>query len=65
MAGDNAPNHLLCFDEVRKLPTAAVGSVCRGTRAVPVEEIGGSVGRCSEFDREHLRERLRKRDGHS
>jgi hypothetical protein len=51
---DNAPNRLLCFDEVREFPTAAVGSVYRGTRAVPVEEIGGSVGRCSEFDRDFM-----------
>jgi hypothetical protein len=51
---DNAPNRLLCFDEVRAFPTAAVGSVYRDTREVPVEEIGGSVGRCSEFDRDFL-----------
>jgi hypothetical protein len=42
---------LLCFDEFRKLPGTAVGQVYRGMRTVPVGRIGGSVGRCSEFDR--------------
>jgi hypothetical protein len=46
---DDAPNRLICFDDVRKL-SGAVGKVHRGTRTVPVSQIGGSVGRCSEFD---------------
>ena len=46
---DAASNKLLCFDEVRKIPGASA-PVCRGIRAVPVAQIGGSVGRCSEFD---------------
>src|SRR5918998_1404964 len=46
---DDAPNRLICFDDVRKL-SGAVGKVHRGTRTVPVRQIGGSVGRCSEFD---------------
>src|SRR5215216_3441185 len=41
---------LLCFDDLRKVPWAA-GRIHRGTRTVPVGQIGGSVGRCSEFDR--------------
>ncbi len=45
---------LLCFDEFRKLPGTAVGQVYRGMRTVPVGRIGGSVGRCSEFDRGFL-----------
>ncbi len=40
---------LLCFDEVRKIPGASA-RVYRGPRTVPVGQIGGSVGRCSEFD---------------
>ncbi len=48
---DGASNRLLCFDDLRKIRGAAMGRVYRGTRAVPVELIGGSVGRCSEFDR--------------
>ena len=45
----DAPNRLICFDDVRKL-SGAVGKVHRGTRTVPLDQIGGSVGRCSEFD---------------
>src|SRR3712207_3926575 len=48
---DDASNRLLCFDDVRRIPRAAVGRVYRGTTTVPVEQIGGSLGRCSEFDR--------------
>ena len=40
---------LLCFDDLRKVPGAA-GRVYRGMRTVPVAQIEGSVGRCSEFD---------------
>jgi hypothetical protein len=47
---DAASNRLRCFDEVSKNHGAAVGRVYRGLRTVPVAQIGGSVGRCSEFD---------------
>jgi hypothetical protein len=50
LRGDNASNRPLCFDDLIKIP-GAVGSIYRGTRTVPVAQIGGSVGRCSEFDR--------------
>ena len=50
---NGAPNRLLCFDEIRSL-SRAVGRVYRGTRTVPVAQIGGSVGRCSEFDRDFM-----------
>ena len=40
---------LLCFDALGKIPGASA-RVYRGTRTVPVSQIGGSVGRCSEFD---------------
>src|SRR5918912_224141 len=40
---------LLCFDDLRKIPGASA-RVYRGARTVPVSQIGGSVGRCSEFD---------------
>jgi hypothetical protein len=47
---DAASNRVLCFDDLRKSP-GAVGRIHRGLRTVPVAQIGGSVGRCSEFDR--------------
>jgi hypothetical protein len=50
---DAASNRLLCFDEVRKVP-GALGRIHRGMRTVPVGQIGGSVGRCSDFDRDFL-----------
>src|SRR5918993_318231 len=40
---------LLCFDDLRKIPGASA-RVYRGMRTVLVSQIGGSVGRCSEFD---------------
>ena len=47
---DNAAKWLLLyFDDLRKIPGASA-RVYRGTRTVPVSQIGGSVGRCSEFD---------------
>ena len=50
---DAARDGLLCFDDVRKIP-GAVGRICRGMRTVPVSQIGGSVGRCLQFDRDFL-----------
>jgi hypothetical protein len=50
---DSASNRLLCFDDLRKIP-GAVGRIHRGMRTVPVAQIGGSVGRCSEFDRDFM-----------
>jgi hypothetical protein len=50
---DNASNRLLCFDEVRRMPGTSA-RVYRGTITVPVAQIGGSVGRCSEFDRDFM-----------
>ena len=51
---DGASDSLLpCFDQVRRL-SGAVGKIYRGTRTVPVAQIGGSVGRWSEFDRDFL-----------
>jgi hypothetical protein len=49
----NAWHRLFCFDDVGKVP-GAVGRIHRGKRTVPVVQIGGSVGRCSEFDRDFL-----------
>ena len=46
---NNAWEGLLCFDDLKKLP-GAVGRVYRGIRTVSVQQIGGSVGRCAEFD---------------
>ena len=50
---DAASNRLRCFDEVRKIPGASA-RVYRGMRTVPLGQIGGSVGRCSEFDRDFM-----------
>jgi hypothetical protein len=50
---DPASGRLLCFDEVRQ-KLGAVGRVRLGRRVVRVEQITGSVGRCSEFDRAFL-----------
>jgi hypothetical protein len=59
---DAASDGLLCFDDVRKIP-GAVGRIHRGLRTVPVGQIGGSVGRCSEFDRDFMpaRESVKER----
>ncbi len=51
---DGASGGLLCFDDLRKFPGAAMGRINRGMRTVPVAQIGGSVGRCSEFDRDFM-----------
>jgi len=40
---------LLCFDDLKMIPGTS-GRIDRGSRTVPVAQIGGSVGRCSEFD---------------
>jgi hypothetical protein len=48
-----ASDGLLCFDDVRDIPGAG-GRIHRGLRTVPVGQIGGSVGRCSEFDRDFM-----------
>jgi hypothetical protein len=48
---DSVSDGLLCFDDLRRMP-GAIGRIDRGTRTVPVSKIGGSVGRCSEFDRD-------------
>jgi len=45
-----ASGRVLCFDDLRKIRGAAVGGIHRGMRTVPVEQIKGSIGRCSEFD---------------
>ena len=50
---DSASDGLLCFDDVRKIPGASA-RVYRGRRRVPVGQIGGSIGRCSEFDRDFM-----------
>src|SRR5215207_6127522 len=44
---------LLCFDDLRNFP-GALWRIYRGIRTVPVAQIGGSVGRCSEFDRDFM-----------
>src|ERR687893_2240681 len=53
LRGGAAPCGLLCFDDVRKI-RGAIGRIDRGTRTVLVSQIGGSVGRCSEFDRDFM-----------
>jgi hypothetical protein len=50
---DNASNRLFCFDDLGKI-AGAMGRIHRGMRTVPVAQIIGSVGRCSEFDRDFM-----------
>ena len=50
---DGASDGLLYFDDLRKVPETVV-RVYRGMRTVPVGQIGGSVGWCSEFDSDFL-----------
>jgi hypothetical protein len=45
---------LLCFDDLKMIPGAAMGRIDRGMRTVSVAQIRGSVGRCSEFDGEFM-----------
>jgi hypothetical protein len=40
---------LLCFDDLKMIPGTS-RRIDRGMRTVPVAQIGGSVGRCSDFD---------------
>ena len=53
LRSDSTSDGLLCFDNLRKIP-GAVGRIYRGMRTVPVGQIGGSVDRCSEFDRDFM-----------
>jgi hypothetical protein len=50
---DDAAEGLLCFDVLGKVP-GAPARVHRGMRTVLVSQIGGSVGRCSEFDSDFM-----------
>jgi hypothetical protein len=49
LQSDNTSDGLLCFDDLRKIPGASA-RVYRGMRTVLVRQIGGSAGRCSEFE---------------
>ena len=44
---------MISLDNLRKIP-GAVGRIHRGRRTVSVAQTGGSVGRCSEFDRDFM-----------
>jgi hypothetical protein len=59
---DAASDGLLCFDDVGKLPGASV-CVNRGMRTVPVAQIGRSVGRCTEFDRDFMPTKASSEEG--
>jgi hypothetical protein len=50
---DYASDGLLCFDEIGKIP-GAFARLYRGMRTVPLSQIGGSVGRCTEFDSDFM-----------
>jgi hypothetical protein len=54
---DGTSGGLLCFDDLRKGP-GAMGRIYRGLRTVPVAQIGRSVGKCSEFDRDFMPAKL-------
>ena len=49
----NAAEGLLCFGDLGKV-FGTPARVYRGTRTVLVSQIGGSVGRCSEFDSDFM-----------
>ena len=53
LRSDNASHGVLCFDEIGKFP-GAFARLYKGMRTVPVSQIGGSVGRCSEFDSDFM-----------
>jgi hypothetical protein len=50
---DAASNRLPCFDDLREI-LGAIGRIHRGLKTVSVAQIEGSVGRCSEFDRDFM-----------
>ena len=50
---DASSDGLLCFEGFGEVPGASA-RVYRGRRKVPVAQIGGSVGRCSELDRDFM-----------
>ena len=50
---ENSSDGLLCFDDLGKIP-GAFERLYRGMRTVPVSQIGGSVGRCSDFDSDFM-----------
>jgi hypothetical protein len=50
LRGNTASGGLLCFDDARKA-SGPRAWIQRGARTVPVGQVCGSVGRCSEFDR--------------
>ena len=50
LRGNTASGGLLCFDDARKT-SGPMAWIQRGARTVPVGQVCGSVGRCSEFDR--------------
>lgn len=50
LRGNTASGGLLCFDDARKA-SGPRAWIQRGARTVPMGQVCGSVGRCSEFDR--------------
>lgn len=58
---DGASRGLLCFDDLGEIAGASA-RVYRGRRTVPVAQIGGSLGRCSEFDRDFMPARASARE---
>jgi hypothetical protein len=53
LRNDPASNGLSCFEDLRKR-LGVIGGIRVGRRVVRVEQIVGSVGRSSEFDRVFL-----------
>ncbi len=49
LRSDPPSDRLLCFEEVRK-KSGALDRVRLGRKVVPAQRIGGSVGRCADFD---------------
>ena len=53
MCKEPGSGRLLCFEDTRRR-VGARGGARIGSRVVHVEDVEGSVGRCSEFDRDFL-----------
>ena len=51
---ERASNRLLCFDDLRRGRLVIDNRPYRGRRIVEADNIVGSVGRCSDFDRSFL-----------
>ena len=64
LRGNTASGGLLCFDDARKA-SGPMAWIQRGARTVPMGQVCGGVGRCSEFDRTFMLLKATRRIGGS